>query len=217
MTKSLIIDLDKTLIRLNSQKLFIRYLRMNNAIDKYNYYRIICIVILYKLKLLGARFAMKQAYQLLDGRSVSEVDRLMDDFFKKDIMGNFNQEITELVHGAQMDGDQLILLSNSIQPIVKRVAFYLKIDEYYGSELEIVNGKYTGKILSTYYGNEKRKLFDRIRKRDATKNLQYFAYSDSCSDLPLLRAVDYPVTVNADFFLRLYARVNKWNMIKCSR
>ena len=54
---------------------------------------------------------------------------------------------------------------------------------------------------------------EEIARWDGLDLSQCYAYSDSASDLPMLRAVGHPVAVNPDGKLERHARANGWPIV----
>lgn len=87
-----------------------------------------------------------------------------------------------------------------------------------GTESEIVDGCYTGKLAAPFcYGEGKA---EHIRKLAAEKGYDLahcYAYSDSASDLPMMQIVGHPVAVNPDRPMEAVAHRRGWPVVEFNR
>ena len=86
------------------------------------------------------------------------------------------------------------------------LARVLAFDGGLGSRSEIVDGRYTGRPAGPFNYREGKVLSMReLAEREGIDLAASYAYSDSESDLPMLRAVGHAVVVNPDAALRRIA------------
>jgi HAD superfamily hydrolase (TIGR01490 family) len=106
-------------------------------------------------------------------------------------------------------GHRTVMITAAAEPFVR--PFGPLFDILIGADLEERDGRYTGFMSQPPLVGEARAAW---LKRYATENdidLRYsYAYADSYSDLPLLRAVGNPVAVAPDSALYRYARRRRW-------
>ena len=77
--------------------------------------------------------------------------------------------------------------------------------------LDVVDGRYTGDLQKPPLVGEARAAWLRQYAAAHKANLQQsYAYADSHTDLPLLRAVGNPVAVNPDVALFRVAKKRRW-------
>jgi phosphoserine phosphatase len=95
----------------------------------------------------------------------------------------------------------------------------MAFDGAIGSEIsEVVDGVYTGKPAGVFvYGAGKATAIERMAAAEGIDLSQSYAYSDSESDLPMLRAVGHPVAVNPDANLARIARQEGWQILRFDR
>ena len=87
------------------------------------------------------------------------------------------------------------------------LAHVLGFDGAIGSRSEIVDGVYTGRAGGPFtYREGKAEAMRELAAREGIDLAASYAYSDSESDLPMLRAVGHPVAVNPDAALRASPR-----------
>ena len=97
-----------------------------------------------------------------------------------------------------------------VEPIGER----LGVDRAIGTQVEIVDGRYTGEPrgVPSYHAGKVIRLKAWLAARDGSLDGAFF-YSDSHNDLPLLELVDNPVAVDPDDRLRAHAIEKGWPVI----
>jgi phosphoserine phosphatase len=95
----------------------------------------------------------------------------------------------------------------------------LGFDGGIGTPLETdADGLYTGRLAGPFaYREGKPKVMRELAEREGIDLEQSYAYSDSESDLPMLRAVGHPVAVNPDGPLARVAREEGWDVLRFDR
>jgi phosphoserine phosphatase len=98
------------------------------------------------------------------------------------------------------------------------LAHVLGFDGAAGSALEAREGVYTGRFEGPFcYRDGKPARMREIAERDGLDLAASYAYSDSESDIPMLRAVGHPVAVNPDAELLRAARAEGWEVLRFER
>jgi phosphoserine phosphatase len=99
------------------------------------------------------------------------------------------------------------------------LARVLALDGAVGSQFsEVHDGVYTGHPTGLFiYGNEKALAIQRLAEREGLDLARSYAYSDSASDLPMLRLVGHPIAVNPDSTLVKAARDERWEVLRFDR
>jgi HAD superfamily hydrolase (TIGR01490 family) len=120
-------------------------------------------------------------------------------------------------HVAQ--GHIVVLVSAMLAPTLRVLGDTLGVTGTVGTEVEFVNGLYTGRvILPICMGVEKGRLtraFLQARGLDIDF-ASSFAYADSFSDMSLFDLVGHPVAVQPDPLLAAHARAKTWEIIPAS-
>ena len=81
-----------------------------------------------------------------------------------------------------------------------------------------MDGVYTGRPTGLFiYGEGKARAIEQLAAREGIDLSQSYAYTDSASDLPMLRLVGHPVVVNPDRELLRIARQEGWEVLRCDR
>src|SRR5205814_7381776 len=104
------------------------------------------------------------------------------------------------------------------QEMAELMAIVLTFDGAVGSVSEVVDGRYTGRPGGPFtYREGKAQVMRELAEREGIDLAVSFAYSDSESDLPMLRAVGHPVVVNPDADLRRIAMAERWEIVHLDR
>jgi phosphoserine phosphatase len=95
------------------------------------------------------------------------------------------------------------------------LAHVLGFDGGIGSRSEVVEGVYTGRAGGPFtYREGKAQALRDLAGQEGIDLAASWAYSDSESDLPMLRAVGHPVAVNPDAVLARIAREEGWAVMR---
>jgi phosphoserine phosphatase len=112
-------------------------------------------------------------------------------------------------------GRLVYILTAASQEMADLLAHVLAFDGGLGSRSEIVDGRYTGRAAGPFnYRDGKVISMREVAAREGVDLAASYAYSDSESDLPMLRAVGYPVVVNPDQDLARIAVDEGWEVLR---
>ncbi len=115
-------------------------------------------------------------------------------------------------------GRNTYILSAAPVEIVEPLAHSLGMTAGLGTRSELREGVYTGELAGPFcYGPGKVEAITELARWEGFDLGQCYAYSDSESDLPMLRAVGHPVAVNPDAKLEREARANGWPIVHFSQ
>src|SRR5436190_15801935 len=118
----------------------------------------------------------------------------------------------------QDSGELIYILTAASQEMADLLAHVLAFDGGLGSRSEIVDGRYTGRPDGPFNYREGKVLSMReVAEREGVDLDASYAYSDSESDLPMLRAVGHAVVVNPDAHLRRIAAEEGWEVVHLDR
>jgi HAD superfamily hydrolase (TIGR01490 family) len=123
-------------------------------------------------------------------------------------------EVLERAREHQRRGEPVYLVTASSQEFADLLADVLELDGAVGTRSEIVDGRYTGKPGGPFiYGEGKVAAMLTMAEEEGLDLTGSAAYSDSISDLPMLRAVGRPIAVNPDRALREVAAKEGWEVL----
>jgi HAD superfamily hydrolase (TIGR01490 family) len=210
-----ILDLDGTIINGQSQLIFLKYLLKKRVISLFFYFKLSTWFILYKLSIIkNPKKIMQYAFSFLSKKKESEIETLINDFVVNYLKNFIFLEIINIIDKYKHENKELIIVSNSISPIVKKIAQFLEIKNYIATKLEVENGEFTGKILGDIiYGKNKIKYINNFIKEKEFKIENIWAYTDHISDIDILKNVNHPFVVNPKKDLLKEATKNSWPII----
>ena len=163
-------------------------------------------------KLLG------EIKQVFNGVSARQIARMAPEVLVG-VLPRIYPEMLEEVYAHQDAGRPTFIVSAAGDELVQLLARILYMDGGIGTSYEIgEDGLFTGELGGAFlYGEGKveamRKFAD---QHDIDLGVSY-AYSDSVSDLPMLRAVGIPVVVNPDDELTRIADAEGWRVMRFER
>ena len=125
----------------------------------------------------------------------------------------------EEVYAHQDAGRPTFIVSAAGDELVQLLARILYMDGGIGTSYEIgEDGLFTGELGGAFmYGEGKVEAMRRFADEHEIDLDRSYAYSDSVSDLPMLRAVGNPVVVNPDEELTAIAREQGWRVMRFER
>lgn len=154
----------------------------------------------------------------LSGVRVRDMERLGPDVLAL-VLPRIYPRMLALAYEHQDAGRRLYIVTAASQELAETLAHVLTFDGAIGSQFSAVSdGYYTGEPTGLFiYGADKARAVRRLAERDGIDLSVSYAYSDSASDLPMLRAVGHPVAVNPDKELLAEARERGWEVLRFER
>lgn len=124
-------------------------------------------------------------------------------------------EAIVLIESHRAAGRRVYLVSASPEEIVAPLANHLGLDGIIASRALLdQDGRYTGEVAFYCYGEHKVEAIGELAEREGIDLTKSFAYSDSATDLPMLRAVGHPIAVNPDRGLTRVALAEGWPIVE---
>lgn len=161
---------------------------------------------------------LKVARGLLIGVPAKTVDRMGPEVMAA-ILPRVYPQMLEEVYGHQDAGRPTFIVSAAGNGVVEQLAHVLGMDGGIGTRYEVsAEGNFTGRLDGPFvYGEGKVTAMEEFAADRAIDLSDSYAYSDSLSDLPMLRAVGNPVVVNPDPPLMAIAREETWQVLRFER
>lgn len=126
-------------------------------------------------------------------------------------------EAAELIADHRLCGRDVVIVSASGEEIVAPIARALGATHAMGTRMVTEDGKYTGDVAFYCYGEAKAAAIRELAALEGYPLEHCYAYSDSITDLPMLRSVGHPTVVNPDRALRKEAAAQGWPVLTFSR
>lgn len=151
------------------------------------------------------------------GHRAADVEAL-GDHFMAELVASLRPAMRDVLDGHRRDGHDRIVLSASPTEIVSRFARQAGLDLGRGTTAERdADGVYTGRLAGPFcYSEGKVDVMIELARERGYDLAASYAYSDSASDLPMLRAVGHPVAVNPEPELRKAAVTSGWPILEIS-
>ena len=127
-------------------------------------------------------------------------------------------ESLRLIEQHRQAGRATYIVSASPVELVEPLAQALGMTAGIGTRSRIVDGRYTGELEGPFcYAEGKVEAITAIAQAEGFDLDRCWAYSDSASDLPMLRAAGHPVAVNPDARLAREAATEGWPVVRFRR
>jgi HAD superfamily hydrolase (TIGR01490 family) len=161
---------------------------------------------------------LKVARELITGVPEKAIARMEPEVMAEILPRVFPQMLVE-VHAHQDAGRPTFIVSAAGNGIVESLARVLGMDGGIGTRYEVDGeGNFTGRLDGPFvYGPGKVEAMQRFADQHGIDLRESYAYSDSLSDLPMLRAVGNPVAVNPDPPLAEIAKAEGWQTMRFER
>jgi HAD superfamily hydrolase (TIGR01490 family) len=155
----------------------------------------------------------KRVGEMIAGVRVRDLERLSPRVLAG-VLPRLYPQMLERAYRHQDEGTPVYILTAASQEMADLLAHVLAFDGGIGSRSEIVDGHYTGRPAGPFNYREGKVLsMNAVAEREGIDLSASYAYSDSESDLPMLRAVGDAVVVNPDAALRRIAVEEGWEVL----
>jgi HAD superfamily hydrolase (TIGR01490 family) len=161
----------------------------------------------------ATREVQKRVGAFLEGRRVRELERLSP-MVLAGVLPRLYPKMLQTAYEHQDAGRPVFIVTAATQGTAEMLAHVLFFDGAAGSKLEERDGVYTGRFDGPFcYGEGKPVRMRQLAEEKGIDLSESWAYSDSHSDLPMLRAVGHPVAVNPDAELANVAAEEGWDVM----
>ncbi len=214
MKRVIFFDVDNVLVNGQTQKLLLQFLFKKRKIGCRIFLKINIWFLFYKLHLVKDTIKIREeAFKSLAKWDEKSTKILFKEFFIQEIKPRVITQSINIIQRYKNQGYEVILISASIAEIVDELKEYLSLKIAVSTKLEIIDSRYTGRIVGEVpYGENKTKAVIKLLKDNSFTLDGSYAYSDHLSDLPLLELVANPVVVNPDAKFRKIAVEKKWSI-----
>jgi HAD superfamily hydrolase (TIGR01490 family) len=156
-------------------------------------------------------------FGLLEGVRVRDMQRLAPDVLSG-VLPRLYPKMLAIAYEHQDAGRPVFVCTAASQEMAELLATVLTLDGAVGTVFEARDGLYTGRGGGPFnYREGKAQAIRELAEREDIDLSASWAYSDSESDLPMLRAVGHPVAVNPDSELARIAREEGWEILRFER
>jgi HAD superfamily hydrolase (TIGR01490 family) len=159
----------------------------------------------------------REVGEMISGQRVVDLQRLAPKVLAG-VLPRLYPQMLEVAHAHQDAGRPVYICTAASQEMAEMLAHVLSFDGALGARSEVIDGRYTGRAAGPFTYREGKSVA--MRELAAAEGIDLaasYAYSDSESDLPMLRTVGHPVVVNPDAELRRVARQEGWEIMRFER
>ena len=210
-------DLDKTLIEGSSGVHFARAAYSSGMIGRRQLAGDLWANV--KFRLQGSTDAASEEIrerilEAVSGVAVKDLQRLGPSVLAG-VLPRVYPEVLKAAYEHQDAGRLVFIVTAASHEMAELMAHVLVLDGGIGTKSEIKDGVYTGRPGGPFtYRSGKAEAIRQVAEEKGIDLAASYAYSDSESDLPMLRAVGYPVVVNPDAELQRIARQEGWRIMR---
>jgi phosphoserine phosphatase len=158
------------------------------------------------------------AHLALRDMTVDRISVLAEEYVEDILRDEIFDGGVDLVKRAGAEGHRVVVISEGITQVMEPLVQHVRgVDELVCNQLEVKNGRATGKLLDPILGGHEggRWVRDYAEKHDIDL-AESVAYAAHAPDLLLLAAVGRPCAVNPDYTLRKAAEEADWPVIEYS-
>ena len=149
----------------------------------------------------------------ISGQRLSSVKRIAEKVisYQKDRVYRYTRD---LIKKLKKENYFLVAISGSPSYIVEAYAKAIGFDLFFGTELEIKEGKFTGNIVNLDSAFNKAKLVKILAAKYPSINLKKsLAVGDTEGDVKMLSLVGQPIAFNPNMQLARLAQKRKWKVV----
>jgi HAD superfamily hydrolase (TIGR01490 family) len=207
------VDVDKTLLRVNSGSAWMRYQRRTGEISRLELARAGVWAVLYRLAILDMDRLARRLVQDLEGQPEAAMREKTDRWFRAEILPTVTQAGKDAIARHRAAGEPIVLLTGGSQYVAEPLGQVLGTDAVLCSRIEAVAGTFTGRFIEPLcVGHGKIHWATAWAAAHHVDLARSTFYTDSYNDLPMLELVGTPVAINPDPRLARVARRRGWRI-----
>lgn len=204
-------DLDNTLVTKSTGLLYYRYLRQKGHASFTDTLKALYFWLRYRMNSLDIKSLAEREVRKVTGMSERAMIELCDRWFHDMVRYYISPRAIEAVNEHRAKGHLLAILSAATPYTVNPVKKFLRIEHGLCTRLEVAEGRFTGRLVEPYcYGEGKLYWAERFVNKLGVRLEDFYFYTDSYTDLPVLERVGMPRPVNPDRLLEAEANRRGW-------
>jgi phosphoserine phosphatase len=191
------VDFDGTLIKGQSQRMFITFLHQKGFISGFKTLTILFWFMLYKIGVVqDAKHILQFALNSFKGMSVSEIESTIQQFINEYIEPNLRKNSKSLLECLHKNNIETIIFSAAVDIIIKPISILL------GADTEILG-------IQNHGTNKVEKLLSYCREKGIDLE-QTISFADHPSDLEFLRSTKVGIVANPS--IKMHSIASKYNL-----
>lgn len=204
-------DMDGTLLRANTGALWIRWLYARGELGLVQAVRALAWVAQYKVAALDMEAVTRKVTASMRGQSEQELRAKSLDFFRVRVVPLIAARGLDALAFHRREGHSVAILSSSTPYLTQPLAEHLGIEHVLCTRLEVHQGHFLGTYVQpACYGDGKVHWAESFALERGIDLASSYFYTDSYSDLPMLKRVGAKRVVNPDRRLGRHARQLGW-------
>jgi HAD superfamily hydrolase (TIGR01490 family) len=216
-TAAAFFDLDKTLMEGSSAFQFGRAAYRRGMMSRRQLARDVWANIKFRLEGTSDEATAElrdRVFESIAGQRVSDLARLTPEVLAG-VLPRLYPQMLQVAWEHQDAGRPVFIVTAASQEMAGMLAHVLHFDGGIGSRSEVKDGIYTGRPAGPFtYREGKAEAIRQVAAERGIDLAESYAYSDSESDLPMMRAVGHPVAVNPDAALLRVSREEGWQIMR---
>jgi HAD superfamily hydrolase (TIGR01490 family) len=213
MTPAAFFDMDRTLLRCNSGSKYIKWLRRRGELSRYRQLRALGWLAQYKLAILDMEAVTAKVIAEMKGDDEAQMREQCLEFTRTEVLEHVAPKAREALELHRREGHVVAILSSSTPYVTEPLASHLGIEHVLCTRLGVAGGKFDGThVRPACYGAGKVFWAEEFARRNEVDLARSFFYTDSYSDLPMLKRVGVARVVNPDTRLKRHAQRVGWTM-----
>jgi HAD superfamily hydrolase (TIGR01490 family) len=208
------LDLDGTLLTVNSAWLWLRRERRLGRVNAWQLARAVLMIGGYRVGVLDIEGALRASLATLRG--------VREDFIRAETRAWWRDEVRpfaapgvrEVLERHRRAGDRLVLLTSSSRYAAEMAIEEWGLDDALFQRYAVKDGVFTGEpLLPICYGPGKVLVAEAWAREHGADLARSSFYTDSSTDVPMLERVGHPFTVQPDPRLRVVALARGWPIL----
>lgn len=207
-------DLDKTLLTVNSGRLWMQRERRLGRISFYQSLQAVFYFAAYKFGIINMHRAMGKAAMTIRGLPEETVRKWTEDWYEEEVKPTAAPGCWPVIEDHRKQGHLLVLLTSS-SPYESGAALrHFELEHALSTHFVIKDGCFTGEVVEPIcFGPGKVLIAEQFAAEHDIDLDQSLFYSDSITDLPMLERVGQPRVVHPDSRLRRLAERRGWQIL----
>jgi putative phosphoserine phosphatase/1-acylglycerol-3-phosphate O-acyltransferase len=207
-------DFDGTIIATHSVKdMFLERLK-NGEITSQELFDLGDMITRYLLNVSGFEEALVDAVGNLKGMPERELIELGEKVTRDHLAAEIFPEVRAMIAAHEQQGHTVVIVSSATRYQIEPIARILGVEHILCTELELQDGRLTGRVRGEPCFGENKLLAARdFASKQRIKLFRSYFYANGIEDLSLLEAVGHPVTINPDGKLAAVVRENGWRAV----
>ena len=207
-------DLDGTLITANSAALWMKRERRHGRVTRRQMTRAAFYLLAYKLGFINMDKVLKKALQTVRGLEEETIRQWTHAWFHSEVEQFAAPGGLAAIEEHRSRGELVVLHTSASRYESEAACEFFKMDAFLCTRYKVEDGRFTGDFVRPMcYGEGKVAHAERFAEANGVDLDRSYFYTDSITDLPMLRRVSNPRVVNPDPRLKRRAKRRGWPIL----